>query len=152
MNDKPTLPPGVELPPEDLLKAADEEVGITVLTSVVLQDGSDHWAYLMVEPSRYMEFKEAEIRGNYNLRDYGTVLSHGEGKEPPEDIKKKMEVIFNVNHNFEEEVIEVYGALRKRVAEEQKIMLEAMEEDAKQKDKDRLLSKYAGKKKPRPSE
>lgn len=75
---------------EAMLKKMDADVGILVLVSGTLPDGSSHYAYASIPPSKYMAFKEAEAAGNYDLAEFGKILAHGEGKDPPPDVVKQM--------------------------------------------------------------
>src|SRR5262245_3045997 len=97
----------MEISPKDaeaILKQMDEDVGILVLVQGTLPDGSAHYAYASVPPSRYMAFKEAEAKGNYDLAQFGNILAHGKGKEPPADVRARMEQEYGANHRFEEEL------------------------------------------------
>ena len=74
-----------------LMQQIDEEVNILVLVSGTLEDGSAHYAYVSIPPSKYVAFKQAEAAGHYNLADYGTILHHGAGKQPGADVQQQME-------------------------------------------------------------
>ncbi len=88
---------------EELLKKMDEDVGILVLVQGTLPDGKSHYAYASIPPSKYMAFKEAEAAGNYDLADFGKILAHGEGVEPPSDVVKRMADEHGASHTFEED-------------------------------------------------
>jgi hypothetical protein len=97
----------IELSPQDaekILKQMDEDVGILVLVQGTLADGSAHYAYAAVPPSRYMAFKEAEAAGNYDLATFGKILAHGAGKTPPPEVEKRMAEEYGANHRFEEDM------------------------------------------------
>ena len=100
-----TLENSINLPSADDLKKADQEVSIMVLVRGTLATNDSFWAYLAIPPSKYLSFKQAEAAGGYAMSDYGQVVEMGVGtKEPPEDIKRRMEKEYNVNHNFEADV------------------------------------------------
>ncbi|MDX2074561.1 MAG: hypothetical protein SFX19_09410 [Alphaproteobacteria bacterium] len=64
------------------------------------------WAYLCIKPSMAGAFKEARERGNIDVSEYGTVIEAGAGEEPPEDVKRRMERDYGVNHLFEKELLD----------------------------------------------
>jgi hypothetical protein len=99
VSNEPKLPSD-----EELLKLMDEDIGILMLIEGLLPDGSAHWAYASIPPSRYVAFKEAEVKGNYNLAEFGKILAHGAGKTPPSDVEKRMKDEYGANHKFEEEL------------------------------------------------
>jgi len=90
----------------------DADIAILVLVQGTLTDGTSHYAYVSIPPSRYMMFKEAEASGNYNLAEFGKILMHGKGKEPPHDVQKQMETEYGANHCFEEQLIQWVEALQ----------------------------------------
>ncbi len=97
------VPKNIPIPSEDELKEADKALSIMVLVRGTLVDGQPFWAYLAVPPSKYLPFKQAEARGNYNLTDYGDVIEIGTGgEEPPLDVKQRMEREYHVNHRMED--------------------------------------------------
>ena len=117
------------MPSEKELLAADESgERILVLSRGHMEDGTPHYTYLAVLPSKIMAFKKAEAEGGFYYEDFGEILAEGDGLEPPEEVKKRMEKEYGFNHNFEEEVIE-------KATEFQK--------------KQDLVDKYSGKKKPK---
>ena len=92
-----------QLDPQALLQQLDEEMQLLVLVTGELQDGSSHYAYVSIRPSRYAAFKEAEQKGNYDLGEYGTILTHGAGA-PSEDVKMEMEEKYGADHMFESQL------------------------------------------------
>lgn len=83
------------------LTLLDEKVKILVLVTGTLIDGTSHYAYASIPLSRYKPFKIAEEKGDYNLAEYGTILTHGDGLTPPDDVKAKLEQEHGANHLFE---------------------------------------------------
>ena len=53
--------------------------------------GRDAWWYIRVENSKFELYKIQIETGTINLPEFGEILFKGFGKEPPEDIKKKIE-------------------------------------------------------------
>lgn len=97
--------PNIPMPSREDLQKADEAVSIMVLVRGTLATNDSFWAYLAVPPSRYLAFKQAEAAGGYSMSDYGQVIEMGTGaNEPPEEVKRRMERDYSVNHNFEEDV------------------------------------------------
>lgn len=87
-----------------LLKQVDEDLQILELVTGQLPDGSDHYAYVSIPPSKYAAFKEAQAAGQYDLAHYGIILRHGPGLTPPDDVQKEMAEIYGADHHFEEEL------------------------------------------------
>ena len=95
----------IPLPSASDLQKADQEVSIMVLVRGTLATNDPFWAYLAIPPSKYLSFKQAEAAGGYAMSDYGQVVEMGTGAtEPSDEIKKKTETEYNVNHNFEADV------------------------------------------------
>lgn len=84
---------------------ADLLCTIMVLCRGTNQDGEPCWAYMCIKPSMAQFFKEAREKGAFDLEEYGTILESGEGEEPPEDIKLRMEREYGMNHNYEENIL-----------------------------------------------
>jgi hypothetical protein len=93
----------VSVTPEEILWQMDEDVQILTLVQGTLADGGAHYAYVSIPPSKYMAFKQAEAKGNYNLRDFGKVLHHAKGK-PSAEVQKQMAEQYGADHRFEEEI------------------------------------------------
>jgi len=93
---------------------ADELTDTRILTLVTgtLRDGSAHYAYASIPLARYMDFKLAESRGGYRLEDYGEVVAHGEGLEPPAEMRRRMEEERGANHLFEEELTKLLDQMQ----------------------------------------
>lgn len=124
------------LPDEDALLEADEAVAILTLVQGELQDGEPFYAYLAIPPSKYVAFRVAEEKGDYELMDYGEILAFRVGeKEPDEHMKAKIESQYAANHNLEEDLI----------SDVKDFMHESISE-AKEKHKKSLLEKYTGRK------
>ncbi len=98
-------------PEEELLKQMDEDIQILTLVQGTLTDGTEHYAYVSIPPSKYAAFKQAEAKGNYNLHDYGKVLHHGKGR-PSAAVQKQMEEEHGASHRFEEEFNEMVAKMQ----------------------------------------
>jgi hypothetical protein len=97
---------------------SDQAMADLLCTLMVLCKGYDAkknpiWAYLCIKPSMAKSFKEARERGNIDISDYGTVIESGEGVEPSEAIKKRMEQDYGMNHSYEQELLDKIAALQK---------------------------------------
>lgn len=96
---------------------SDQALADLLCTIMVLCQGKDRrgkpiWAYLCIKPSMALGFKEARARGNVDITNYGSVLESGEGTEPPDDVKERMERDYGMNHQFEEELLKKIAALQ----------------------------------------
>lgn len=81
------------------------------------QNGKPFWAYLCVKPSMAKAFKEARDKGAaFNLEEYGTIIEHGEGKDVPMDVRKRMERDYGVRHDYEEQLLQVIENIEKKYA------------------------------------
>jgi len=89
--------------PQELLEQIDADLQILVLVQGTLADGSKHYAYASIPPSRYEAFKTAERAGNYDLAEFGKVLEHGPGT-PSAEVEQRMAAEYGANHRFEEEL------------------------------------------------
>ena len=88
----------------DIFKEIDEQVRVLVLVTGTLEDGASQWAYASIPFTKYEAFKAAEAKGHYDLGEFGRVLEHGEGSEPPAEVVQKMKDEFGADHKFEEEL------------------------------------------------
>lgn len=88
----------------DIFKDIDEQLRIIVLVTGALEDGTSQWAYASIPLTKYEAFKAAQDKGHYDLGDYGIILEHGSGKEPPAAIIQKMKDEHGADHKFEEEL------------------------------------------------
>lgn len=88
-----------------------EKLAVIVLVQGVLTDGRPYYAYARIPKDRYRDFKRAEAKGAYDLRDYGEVLWHAEGLLPPEAIQDEMQQRYGTDHEFEEHLIRMAEAI-----------------------------------------
>lgn len=89
---------------DDKSKIKDDH--IVLLVTGTRDNDEPFWAYLSLSPLRYYDFKAAEARGNYNLKDFGDIIEHGKGKNPPADIAKKMKDQYGLDDDFEEKLFQ----------------------------------------------
>ncbi len=89
-----------ELPTTEQLQETDKTVGILVLVQGEKSDGSQFYAYVVIAPSKYQSFLQAEKIGNYNLEDYGEIVKISDGFEPPAEIRKEMHKKYGTDSNF----------------------------------------------------
>lgn len=93
---------------------ADLLCTIMVLCKGKNQRGAPCWAYLCIKPSMAKAFKEARAKGAFNLEEYGSIIEHGEGAEPPEDVKLRMQKDYGMNHNYEDEILSAVAKLSQK--------------------------------------
>lgn len=70
---------------------ANQHTAFIILVRGKLGNGNGHYAYVLMNLSQFVRYKRAEQMGNFNVSDYGKVLQHGEGNEPPLQIQREME-------------------------------------------------------------
>jgi len=76
-----------------IIENFDSDFGMLTIVRGINSKDKEFWALIAIEASKYSEFKIAEEIGNYNLSDYGEILEHGLGKNPPEEILNKFKKI-----------------------------------------------------------
>ena len=74
---------------------------IFILVKGQKTDDTDFWAYIAIHPSKYEFFKIAEASGEYNLNEFGNIIRHGIGSEPPEADKTYMKQNFDFDETLE---------------------------------------------------
>lgn len=76
------------------------------MATVVLVQGEDaqgqpQWAYALIPAERFLAFRMAEEAGEYDLGAFGTVVCHGAGAEPPQEVRERMAAEYGCNPDFE---------------------------------------------------
>lgn len=69
-------------------------------------DNKPIWAYLCIRPNMAQAFLAARDQGNLDISEFGTVLESGDGIEPGDLIKARMERDFGVCHGGTEALLE----------------------------------------------
>lgn len=88
--------------PSELSQWVDNEIGYITLIQAINEEDHPYWYYVSIAPSKYEAFKKAEEEGAYDINDYGEILYHGPGTEPPEDVVKMMQENYGTRDDFEE--------------------------------------------------
>lgn len=90
---------------DEFEKIIDSEIGyIEFIQATYLDEDKtekQHWYYVSIAPSKYEAFKSAQENGSYDIKDFGEILYHGPGTEPPEDIKELMREAYGIQDDFE---------------------------------------------------
>jgi len=84
---------------EKAAQAEQKTDGELVLTTGRKADQTMYWAYIFMPHEKHTEFMKIKDEGNLNLADYGQIIAHGEGIEPPEEVKQAIRDNFPVNEN-----------------------------------------------------
>lgn len=92
-------------PPISQAAMADLLCTIMILCRGMGENGKACWAYMCIKPSMAKSFKDARERGAFDIEDYGTVIEYGEGANPPDDVKRRMEREYGMNHNYEDDLL-----------------------------------------------
>lgn len=92
-------------PPISQGAMADLLCTIMILCRGTNEKGGACWAYMCIKPSMAKAFKDARDKGAFDLEDYGTIIEHGDGEEPSEEVKRRMEKDFGMNHRYEENLL-----------------------------------------------
>lgn len=86
---------------------ADERIGIVDLFCGQTEDGKDFWCYISILPSKYLEFKTLQKENKeISMNKFGKIIASNWGKEPPEEVKQKMEEL-GAEHDFEEKLFDI---------------------------------------------
>ncbi|MBN8531330.1 MAG: hypothetical protein J0L97_05655 [Alphaproteobacteria bacterium] len=73
-------------------------------------DGQPQYAYVAVRAAINTQFREALATTDCDVQEWGIVLAHGTGENPPPEVMQQMEQQYGVNHNLEHEMYEqMYG-------------------------------------------
>ena len=68
----------------------DDDIGIVQFVSGT-RNGESNWAYVLMKPSRYLDYYVEVNNGNsVDLLEYGDILEHGAGDEAPVEIQEAM--------------------------------------------------------------
>ena len=99
-------------PPPGAVQAATESQMLDLLCTIMVlcrgrtAKGKPFWAYMCIKPSKAKAFGEAKKSGNMNLLEYGSVIEAGEGDEPPQQVKERMEREFGMRHDNDEQLLQ----------------------------------------------
>lgn len=66
--------------------------------------GKDRYAYLLVNTTKYISLKIDEGKQGLNLKKYGTIIAHGEGKKPPSNVTEQIQSDYQ-GISFEEDIM-----------------------------------------------
>lgn len=98
-------------PPLSSQSMADLMCMVIVFCSGKNEHGQIFWAYMGIKPSMARAFREACEEGTFNLQDYGTIIEYGEGDEVPEQVRKRMERYYGVDHEYERTLLRTLESL-----------------------------------------
>ena len=94
----------------ELIRSND--VRIANLCTGTRADGSDFYVYLLQNILQADALQKAIMIGaSVDFAQYGEVIAHGEGVEPSEEVKRKVEEEHGLDHSFEEKLVGEYKAL-----------------------------------------
>jgi hypothetical protein len=106
----------IQTPPPPISKnaLADLLCTIMVLCRGFGENGNPCWAYMCIKPSMAQSFKEARDKGIFDIEDYGAIIECGEGEDPPEEVKRRMEREYGMNHNYEDELLHAVEKIKQK--------------------------------------
>jgi len=76
----------------------------------------DFWAYMCIKPSMADAFRQARDSGAFNITEFGTIIEAGEGTEPSDEVKRRMERDFGVRHDYEDQLLRAIEDSQRRHA------------------------------------
>lgn len=101
-------------PPISQAAMADLLCTIMILCRGMGADGKPCWAYMCIKPSMAKSFKDARDKGAFDIEDYGTIIEYGEGVNPPDEIKQRMEREYGMNHNYEDDLLRAVERIQEK--------------------------------------
>ena len=101
-------------PPISSQAMADLLSTIVILCQGKDRNEQDFWAYMCIKPSMAESFKAAQIAGNMNLGDFGTIIEAGEGIEAPDEVKARMQRDYGVREDYEEQLIKAIEDIKRK--------------------------------------
>ncbi len=106
--------PNITPPPISSNAMADLLCTVMILCRGMGASGKPCWAYMCIKPSMARAFKEARDRGVFDIEDYGSVIEAGEGEHPPEEVMRRMEREYGMNHSYEDDLLRAVEELKRR--------------------------------------
>ena len=88
---------------------------IMILCRGVCEGGNPCWAYMCIKPSMAKSFKEARDKGLFDIEDYGAIIESGEGIDPPDEVKRRMEREYGMNHHYEDDLLRAIEQIKQRI-------------------------------------
>jgi len=88
---------------EEELAEADRTSSIVVFDRGVNRDGRSYWLYILLKPSKYIEYMRlaaAKNRKPMKFDEYGELLDYGYDKDVPVPIKQKMKELYGCDENY----------------------------------------------------
>jgi len=87
---------------------------IMILCRGVNEGGSPCWAYMCIKPSMAQSFKEAREKGLFDIEEYGAIIESGEGMEPSDEVKRRMEREYGMNHHYEDDLLRAVEQIKQQ--------------------------------------
>lgn len=99
----------------------DDVARVIVLVRGLMENGGFYWAYVAVKPTLHKQFAEA-IAKKYNIQNfvkdqYGEVIVSGQGKNPPDEVTKKVAEMFSTTPDKFFTETDMDAALDRKLAE-----------------------------------
>lgn len=93
---------------------ADLLCSIMILCRGIGENGKPCWAYMCIKPSMAKSFKEARDKGAFDIEEYGSLIECGDGVEPSDEIKIRMERDYGINHHYEDDLLEAVEEIKRK--------------------------------------
>ena len=103
--------------PESIdFKKLDEEFSVIVFSNIRDKNANLYWAYLQIEPSRFIGFSESVGRDELvQLTSSGNIIASGYGDIPPEEVQFFMEEEYGFDHKFEQHLVDYTNVIYKYI-------------------------------------
>ena len=90
------------MPSNDDLSETDKIYGIICLSKGTLASGLPYYAYIVVKPSKFVEFYRLSAeRKTIDLDDYGEVLAFATKAEPSKAVVSRMKNVYGFDERFQ---------------------------------------------------
>lgn len=86
------------------IKLFDSKGSVLVLSRGYLEDKVPYYAYILMQPSKYLEYRKINQKGGFDLKKYGEVVRFGEELEPPQLVIDEMKRKYGNSSHFEDEI------------------------------------------------
>ncbi|MEZ5691319.1 MAG: hypothetical protein R3D71_06615 [Rickettsiales bacterium] len=86
------------------LSLLDKKANIVVLSRGYTEDNLPYYAYILMSPSKYIEYRKINENGNFELTKYGNIIKFGRSIEPPQMVAEQIKREYGDNSYFENEI------------------------------------------------
>jgi len=86
------------------LKLLDQKGSVMVLSRGVMEDDMPYYAYVLMLPSQYLDYRKVNAQGGFDLKQFGEVVRFGKASEPPQIVIDEMRRKYGESAHFEADI------------------------------------------------